>query len=178
MNTIRKATPEDLDAVALIFEHVIGEEEKGTGRVGWKRDIYPTRDTAAAALDADELFVMEADGAVVATMRLNQEQVPEYKNCQWQYPVDGGQVMVLHTLAVEPSANKHGYGRKMVAFYENYAGEHNCPYLRLDTNAINSRARALYQSCGYREIGITPCVFNGIFEATLVCLEKKLDGER
>lgn len=175
MNKIRKATPKDIDGVALIFDHIIKEEEEGKCAIGWKREIYPTRNTAVAALELDDLFVMEADGEVVAAMRLNKEQVPEYKNCQWNYPADDDQVMVMHTLVVEPSAKKHGCGRKMVEFYEKYARENNCPYLRIDTNAINARARAFYKNCGYEEIGITPCVFNGIPGVNLVCIEKKLD---
>lgn len=175
MNRIRKATPEDIDAVALIFEHIIKEEEEHKCTVGWKRGIYPTRDTVVAALENDDLFVMEEDGEVVAAMRLNRDQVPEYKNCQWEYPGEDDQVMVMHTLVVEPSAKKHGYGRMMVEFYEEYAGENHCPYLRIDTNAVNSRARALYKKCGYKEIGITPCAFNGIPGINLVCIEKKLD---
>ncbi|QAT43792.1 GNAT family N-acetyltransferase [Aminipila luticellarii] len=175
MNTIRKATSEDIDAISLIFEHIIGEEEKGSCTIGWKRGIYPTRDTAVAALEQKELFVMEADGEVVAAMRLNRDQVPEYKNCRWEYPAADDRVMVMHTLVVEPSVKKCGCGKKMVEFYENYAKENNCPYLRIDTNAVNARARALYKKCGYKEIGITPCTFNGISGVDLVCIEKKLD---
>ena len=175
MNIIRKATPNDIDAVALIFEHIIEEEEKGKCIIGWQRGVYPTRKTVVVALENDDLFVMEEGGEIVAVMRLNKEQVPEYKNCQWEYPAAADQVMVMHTLVVEPSVKKHGYGRKMVEFYEKYARENNCPYLRIDTNAINSRARAMYKNYGYKEIGITPCVFNGISEVNLVCIEKKLD---
>jgi len=32
----------------------------------------------------------------------------------------------------------------------------------------------LYKRLGYREAGIVPCVFNGIPDVMLVCLEKKL----
>ena len=67
------------------------------------------------------------------------------------------------------------FGSDFVAFYERYARERDCPCLRMDTNAINTRARALYKSLGYKEIGITPCVFNGIGQVNLVCLEKKID---
>jgi ribosomal protein S18 acetylase RimI-like enzyme len=175
MNIIRKAKLKDIDAVALIFEHIIEEEEKGKCNTGWQRGIYPTRNTAAAALENDDLFVMEEDGAIVAAMRLNKEQVPEYKNCQWEYTAVDDQVMVMHTLVVEPYVKKHGYGRQMVEFYEKYAKENNCPYLRIDTNALNTRARAMYKNNGYKEIGITPCVFNGMMGVNLVCIEKKLD---
>lgn len=175
MNIIRKAESKDIDAVALIFGHIIDEEEKGNCTIGWQRGVYPTWNTAVEALENGDLFVMEEDGEIVAAMRLNKQQVPEYKNCQWEYPADDDQVMVMHTLVVEPSIKKHGYGKKMVEFYENYARENNCPNLRIDTNVKNSRARALYKNCGYKEIGIIPCVFNGIPGVNLVCIEKKLD---
>lgn len=175
MNIIRKAELKDIDAVTLIFEHIIEEEEKGKCTIGWQRGVYPIRDTAVAALKNDDLFVMEEGGEIISAMRLNKEQVPEYKNCQWEYPAEDDQVMVMHTLVVEPSVTKHGYGKKMVGFYEKYARENNCPYLRMDTNALNSRARAVYKKYGYKEIGITPCVFNGIQGVNLVCIEKKLD---
>ena len=61
-----------------------------------------------------------------------------------------------------------------MAFYEEYAAACGCPYLRMDTNARNHRARALYGRLGYAEVGILPCEFNGIPGVDLVCLEKRL----
>ena len=46
----------------------------------------------------------------------------------------------------------------------------------MDTNAVNTAARKLYHSLGYREAATLPCVFNGIAGVQLVCLEKHLDG--
>ena len=174
MNIIRKAMKKDVDAIALIYEHIIEEEEKGLCSTGWIRGVYPTRDTAVTGLEKDDLFVMEEDKEIVAAMRLNKEQVPEYKNCLWEYSATDDQVMVMHTLVVEPSVKKGGYGRMMVAYYEQYARENHCPYLRIDTNALNSRARSIYKKLGYKEIGITPCDFNGITKVDLVCIEKSL----
>ena len=44
----------------------------------------------------------------------------------------------------------------------------------MDTNSRNARARAMYGRLGYREVGIVPCVFNGIRGVELVLLEKSL----
>ena len=60
------------------------------------------------------------------------------------------------------------------AYYENYAREHGCSCLRMDTNERNCSARALYKKLGYREASVVPCEFNGIPDVQLVCLEKKL----
>ena len=53
-----------------------------------------------------------------------------------------------------------------------------CTELRIDTNQRNTRARKLYKSLGYEEIGIVSCVFNGIPDVQLVCLEKDLGESR
>lgn len=173
--TFRKATPADVPAIARIYEDIHTEQESGRAFIGWVRNVYPTADTARAALERDDLFVGEEDGRVIAAAVINQLQVDVYEGAPWRYPADGAQIMVLHTLVVSPALARSGYGRQFVAFYEEYARAHGCPFLRMDTNAGNLRARALYADLGYGEIGIVPCVFNGIDGVPLVLLEKKLD---
>ena len=174
---IRKAVPFDLDAVEAIYLRIHDAEEAGHLTTGWLRGIYPVRQTAANALARGDLFVLEEGGTVVAAAIINQIQVPEYINCPWAHPAPDDQVMVLHTLTVDPLAGGRGYGTAFVAFYEQYARDRGCPYLRMDTNAKNQIARRLYAKLGYTEPGIVPCVFNGIPNVQLVCLEKKLEEQ-
>ena len=172
---IRKGIEQDIPHIAAIYEHIHDNEECGKSTVGWIRGVYPTADTARAALDADDLFVMEEGGAVVAAARINRIQVPVYADVPWRYPdVPDEQVMVLHTLVIDPEAKSRGLGREFAAFYEGYALAHGCRYLRIDTNARNARARRFYQKLGYAEIGVVPCTFNGIAGVQLVLLEKRL----
>lgn len=49
--------------------------------------------------------------------------------------------------------------------------------MRLDTNAKNARARKLYKSLGYEEVGIVDTTFNGIVGVELVLLEKMAKTE-
>ncbi len=175
MLSIRKAVPADIPPVAGIYDRILTEEESGRAAIGWVRGIYPTEDTARQALEAGELFVLERDGAVAAAAKINQIQVPEYANAQWTYPdAPEEEIMVLHTLVVDPRQAGKGCGTEFVRFYESYALERGCRYLRMDTNAKNTAARTLYACLGYREAGIVPCVFNGIPDVQLVCLEKTL----
>lgn len=175
MDGIRKAVLEDIPQVAAIYDRILTEEEQGRVVIGWIRGVYPTRQTARDALEAGTLFVLEREGAIAAAAKIDQNQVPEYADAPWRYPdVPPEQVMVLHTLVVDPAFAGRGCGTQFVAFYEEYARTHGCPYLRMDTNARNAAARRLYAGLGYREAGIVPCVFNGIPDVRLVCLEKKL----
>ena len=171
---IRKALASDLDAVAAIYDRVHDAQDSGQLTTGWIRGVYPTRATAQAALDRGDLFVALLDSAAAGTAILNQVQVDVYAGAPWRYDVPDSDIMVLHTLVVEPAQAGKGYGSAFVQFYEDYAREHGCSYLRMDTNAKNQAARKLYAHLGYWESGIVACDFNGIPGVALVCLEKKL----
>ena len=120
--TIRKAMQADVPAVAGIYDRILLKEEAGQVTIGWLRGVYPTEQTACAALAADDLFVMEADGVICATARINQVQVPEYRNADWRYAdVPENEIMVLHTLVVDPLCAGGGFGTAFVSFYEQYA---------------------------------------------------------
>ena len=172
---IRKANDRNIEAVAGIYERIHDAEAAGLLTTGWLRGIYPTEATARAALSADDLFVLEDNGSIVAAARINRIQVPDYALVNWQYLATDDQVMVLHTLTVDPLRAGHGYGRAFLAFYEKYALQNGCPVLRIDTNARNVAARAMYARHGYIESGIIPTVFNGIPGVELVCMEKRLE---
>ena len=171
---IRHAIEADLPAIGAIYERIHDSEEAGRITTGWLRSVYPTMETARAALDAGELFVLE-DGGIVAAARINRTQVDVYAQVDWRYPATDDQVMVLHTLTVDPKRSGRGCGRQFLQFYEDYALSQGCPVLRIDTNAKNAAARAMYAKHGYIESGIVPTVFNGIENVMLVCMEKRLD---
>lgn len=171
---IRKATESDIPAVAEIYAHILANEDPAKPATGWLKGIYPVEATARAALGRDDLFVCIEDDKVVASAIINRTQVDVYADCKWSLECEDDEVMVLHTLTVEPACAGRGIGRKFVAFYEDYAREHNCKALRMDTNAVNVTARGLYSKLGYTEVGIVPCVFNGIPNVMLVCMEKLL----
>ena len=201
---IRKAAASDLDAIVRIYDAVHDQEERGVAVIGWDRKTYPTRDTARAALDRGDLFVLElkpytetetavcvetempifrtkktsasAETAqvIAGAAIINQIQVDTYSQADWAYDAAAEEVMVLHTLVIDPAYGCRGLGRQFVEYYEQYALEHGCRYLRMDTNERNARARAMYRKLGYREAGIVPCIFNGIPGVNLVMLEKHL----
>ncbi len=174
MPEIQRAEKVDIDAIEKIYEEIHDAEEQGMGPIGWIRGVYPTRKTAEDALHRNDLFVMKDGGQIVAAAVINQIQVDAYRDAAWKHSAENDEVMVLHCLAVAPSQMSHGYGKAFVAFYEAYARKCGCTALRMDTNIKNVRARKLYQKLGYEEIGVVPCVFNGIPNVQLVCLEKYL----
>lgn len=164
----------DLEAIAAIYDDIHTQEERGLVSIGWDRRIYPTIETARNAIDRREMYVAVMDGRIAASGRINREQDPAYAFAAWRYEASDDEVMVLHTLTVDPAYGGRGIAKAFVHFYESYALRHACRYLRLDTNERNGRARALYRKLGYDEVSIVPCRFNGIGGVNLVCLEKRL----
>lgn len=61
---------------------------------------------------------------------INQNQVDVYADADWRYKADPSEVMVLHTLVIDPGKK----GKGDMKFYEDYALKNNCKYLRIDTN--------------------------------------------
>lgn len=171
---IRRVTASDIPAVAAIYDKLHTEEEAGNVTIGWIRGVYPTEDTARQALRRDDLFVQEDGGRIVGAAIINQAQVDAYSGGPWAYEAEDTEVMVLHTLVIDPDSAGKGYGKAFVAYYEHYARKEGCRVLRMDTNSRNTRARAMYEKLGYREAGIVPCNFNGIAGVGLVLLEKIL----
>ena len=100
---IRKALASDLDAVAAIYDRVHDAQDSGQLTTGWIRGVYPTRATAQAALDRGDLFVALLDSAAAGTAILNQVQVDVYAGAPWRYDVPDSDVMVLHTLVIDPA---------------------------------------------------------------------------
>ena len=171
---IRKATEKDIEKTAKIYDDIHTMEEKGLLQIGWIRGVYPTVETANSAYERQDLFVIEDGGEIVAAAAINKKQVESYKRGHWKYDADDSEVMVLHTLVVSPGFSKKGYGKAFVNFYEQYAAKEKCRFLRMDTNAKNKTARAMYNKLGYAEADIVSCDFNGICGIELVLLEKKL----
>lgn len=157
-----------------LYDEIHTAEEEKKQQIGWIRGVYPVRATAEMAVQRGDLFVLEEDGDIVGTGIINKIQVDSYRYGSWKHQVPDDQVCVLHTLMISPRHSGRGYARCFLAFYENYAREHGCTELRIDTQEKNVAARTMYKKHGYTEIGILTTDFNGIPGIPLVLLEKYL----
>ena len=59
---IRKATGNDLSAIETIYNKIHDAEAAGLQTTGWIRGVYPVRQTTEAALQRDDLYVLEENG--------------------------------------------------------------------------------------------------------------------
>ncbi|MCR5788816.1 MAG: GNAT family N-acetyltransferase [Lachnospiraceae bacterium] len=165
--TIRKAVDNDIDAIVNIYDKIHTAEEKGEMTIGWMRNIYPVCETAENALTKGELFTLllkQESGTerIAASAIINQKQLPAYALADWHYQANDSEIMVLHTLTIDPDLKCRNLGSRFVSFYEQYALLHDCHYLRIDTQEKNENARRFYDKLGYQTASIVSCDFNGI----------------
>lgn len=165
----------DIIHIGRIYESIHEMEESGKYVIGWKRGIYPTLATAETALERGDLYVAEHNGKICASAIINDIQLPEYSGGNWIYPANDFEVLVLHTLVVDPFSSHKGCGTEFVNFYEQMARALGLKALRIDTQAKNINAREFYPNFGFREAGIVKCdFFGGHGTVDLVLLEKSL----
>ena len=146
---IRKATWDDLDAVERLYEEMHDAKAAGLIITNWQRGIYPSRATAEAALQRDDLFVMEENGRIIGSGIINQTQLGIYAGAAWKHKVPDEQVCILHTLMISPAEQRKGHAKEFLRFYEEYAMKHGCCELRIDTSEINTPARTMYRKHGF-----------------------------
>ena len=125
---IRKAKAGDLDAIEKIYNKILLKEEEGQLTTGWERGIYPRRETAKAALKRNDMFIIEDEGSIVGSGVINKDQLDVYAKAKWKFDAKNCEVMVLHTLAIDPDKSGRGYGKRFVKFYEDYGRKNGCKY--------------------------------------------------
>lgn len=168
----RPAAESDLDAIERHYTELLTHEaETGRSTTNWSLGVYPTRQTAAAALATGTLWVLEREGEPVASVVLNHHQDDFYATIGWQYPTPPEQVLVVHTLCIPPRYAGQGLGRECVSHIKQQAAAMGCAVIRLDTWAGNIPAATLYQKNGFSLCGRAQVLFQGKIPEELVFLE-------
>src|SRR5215467_4716336 len=130
MATIRLARPADRLAIEAL---VCAAYRPYVARIG--REPAPMLDDYAALIDKGFVNVLEEAECISGIVVL----VPE------------GRAMLLDNIAVSPSAQGGGRGRKLIAFAEATARAVGCEAIRLYTNVLMTENLAIYRRLGFTE---------------------------
>lgn len=144
---IRQARVEDLEQIEEAYNEHFAHEQTHTAYTIFKRDIYPTRQTATDALNEGALHVYENDGQIAGSIIVNEKMPPEYARVRWSV---AGRALVIHLLMVRPRMTGRGVASALVAHAFGLARERSCASVRLDTGSQNAPAVALYKKLGFR----------------------------
>ena len=158
---IRKATKDDVNHVAELYNTVLDYEDSHEKYTSWKKGIYPTVDTAKLGVKKNSLYVYESEGKILAAVILDTLQPPEYKKIEWKVNAKYNQALVVHTLCVHPEHSGSGIGSAIVSFAKELAKEKNCLAIRLNTSKRNLQATHFYQKNGFYAVCAQKILLNG-----------------
>lgn len=158
---IRKATRDDIEKVAELYEKMLSYEESTTKYTSWQRGIYPTLDTARLGVKNGSLYVVEENREIIGSVILDTRQAPEYKKVDWGVRAGYNEALVIHTLCVHPDYSGSGVGSAIVDFAKQLAKQMDCRTIRLNTTDRNTPAAHLYEKNGFVVAGAQKILLNG-----------------
>jgi ribosomal protein S18 acetylase RimI-like enzyme len=128
---IRLAKASDADAVRTLVREAYGRWVERFGR-----EPSPMRDDYDQRIAADQVWVLEEEGEAVGLIVLR----------------DGPESILIQNVAVAPSAQSRGHGRRLMTFGEKEAKRRGYSEVRLYVNALMVENVAFYQHLGFVEI--------------------------
>ena len=158
---IRKATIDDVSAVAALYNVTIDYEDSHVKYTSWRKGIYPTADTARLGVKNGSLYVFEDNGKLLASVILDNRQPPEYRNIEWGISARREEVLVIHTLCVHPDCAGLGIGSAIIDFSKQVAHEMKCITIRLNTTSRNTLASRFYEKHGFKTVSNQKMLLNG-----------------
>ncbi len=149
---IRKASGQDIDGIAQLYDDLNDYLAEHTNYPGWAKGVYPTREDAEQGYAESALFVAEIDDEVAGTIILNHEPEQGYEKAIWLTESDYSNIIVIRTLAIHPQFLKTGVGKALMQFAKQYAKQQGMQSIRLDVYDQNLPAIKLYEQSGYTYI--------------------------
>ena len=148
----RLARPDEAGALTTLvtnaYRHYIARMGQPPG---------PMRDDYARRIADGQAWVLESEGALVALIVLEE---------------DAG-ALLLDNIAVSPSAQGTGLGRKLIAFAEAETRRHGYTEIRLYTHVLMTENIALYARLGFRETGrVSEKGFDRVYMAKPLALDQ------
>ncbi|MBE6821725.1 MAG: GNAT family N-acetyltransferase [Ruminococcaceae bacterium] len=149
---IEPGIPADTNELERLYDMLNESLSRGVNYPGWKKGLYPIRETAETGIRKHTLFVARTQGRIAGTVILNHEPESAYAGANWTIEAEDKEVFVVHTLAVHPDFQQAGVGRALIEFSKQLAQQKGMKAVRLDVRSGNLPALRLYESCGFRYV--------------------------
>lgn len=149
---IERGRVEDIDELEQLYDNLNDFLAAGINYPGWKKGIYPIRQSAVDGINQGYLYVIKQDSRIVGTVILSHKPEEGYKTAKWLSDYDYSDIIVIHTLAVHPDFIQLGIGRALMNYAIEHGGRINAKSIRLDVYEKNAPAIKLYEKCGFQYI--------------------------
>ncbi|GKU25551.1 GNAT family N-acetyltransferase [Clostridium folliculivorans] len=149
---IEKATINDINELEELYDNLNDYLETTINYPGWKKGIYPVRETAENGIRENSLFVLKIDDKIAGSVILNHLQEDAYRGVNWGIDLKDEEVIVIHTFVVNPIYMKNGVGQKLMDFSKEYCLKNGFKTLRLDVSIKNTPAISLYEKSDFKYV--------------------------
>lgn len=151
---IQLCSEEDIVAVGAFYDCVVKYLCETINYPKWEYQIYPSEYSVREMTEKKCQFMCkDENGKIVGAFVLNEDPQGAYENVKWSQPLERGEYMVCHTLAVDPVRQGNGVGKRIVDYCIEYAKSHGYKAIRLDVVPDNIPAMKLYEKCGMTYVG-------------------------
>lgn len=149
---IEKGCPDDINELEYLYNDLNDYLETHINFPGWKKGIYPVRETAFKSIEEGSLFVVKNDGHIAGSVILRHEPEPAYSKADWKIELEDKDIFVVYTFAVHPLYLKQGVGKVLMDFIIQYSRDMGVKAIRLDVYEKNTPAICLYKKYGFQYI--------------------------
>ncbi len=146
---IKKAIPENLIEILYLLRQCI--EDFNKNNIYQWNISYPDNFRLMQEIEKESLYLMINKGVPVGTITFDENQDDVFNHVDWKN--NEGKFIVIHRIAVFPTWQKKGVGRKLIEFVEQYAQENNYKSVRLDISSSNQKLIELYEKIGFTQTG-------------------------
>lgn len=143
---------EYFERVYGFYERVVNYLLENINYPMWSRE-YPCRESVSTAILKGEQYVFLEEGNIIGAVVLNTDPGGNYAVGEWTKELEGGEYMVIHTFAVEPSVRHRGIGSDMLDICIAFARQEGYKAIRLDAVPGNIPAINLYKKKNFTYAG-------------------------
>ena len=117
----RVAKKQEFDSVRDLYWTLIDETSHLPSFPHWKKGEHPSDEWLMDSLIKSQLFVLEENEKILASVILNNEANESYQRVNWSREVPDEKILIIHVLAVSPKHAGKGLGTKMMQYILDYA---------------------------------------------------------
>lgn len=147
--SLRAAHTVDFPAIRAFYDQLIDDLQKRPYHPMWEKDGHPSDAYLSTAINAGELWIAEAEGAIVAAMVVNSAANDGYAQVPWQIAAAPEEVTIVHAFGVSCSHQGRGLGSAMMREVIRHARNAGKKAIRLDLIDFNRPAEKIYLNLGF-----------------------------
>lgn len=154
------ASMEDFNEIQELYWNLIELSCNEPSFPGWEKGKHPSDDFIMTSIVQKELYVIRDEEIIKACAVCNCMANDEYEKVQWQVADRGGNLLIIHALAVRYEYRGCGIGNNLLNNILALAKNKGMEAVHLDVIDNNEAAKKFYKNAGFQYI----CTQNIFYE--------------